>query len=53
MTDEMYTRVETTLKNLQRNRMEAYYVNTKEQACDLVRKLIKKGDTVSCGGLRL
>ena len=50
MTDEMYTRVETTLKNLQRNRMEAYYVNTKEQACDLVRKLIKKGDTVSCGG---
>ena len=50
MTNELKTRVETALVNLKRNRMEAYYVETKEQACELVKTLINKGDTVSCGG---
>ena len=50
MTNEMKARVETTLKNLRRNRMEAYYVDTKEQACELVKTLIQPGDTLSCGG---
>ncbi len=50
MTDEMKNRVETTLKNLKRNKMEAYYVDTKEDAQKLVRTLISKGDTLSCGG---
>ena len=50
MTNEMKTRVETTLKNLKRNNMEAYYVDTKEQARELVKTLISKGDTLSCGG---
>ena len=50
MTNEMKTRVETTLKNLKRNNMEAYYVDTKEQAQELVKTLISKGDTLSCGG---
>ncbi len=50
MTEEMKTRVETTLNNLKRNRMDAYYVDTKEQACDLVKTLIQKGDVLSCGG---
>ena len=50
MTNEMKTRVETTLKNLKRNNMEAYFVDTKEQAQELVKTLISKGDTLSCGG---
>ena len=50
MTNEMTKRVETTLKNLKRNNMEAYYVDTKEQAQELVKTLISKGDTLSCGG---
>ena len=50
MTNEMKNRVETTLKNLKRNKMEAYYVDTKEDAQKLVRTLISKGDTLSCGG---
>ena len=50
MTKELKARVETALVNLGRNRMEAYYVETKEQACELVKTLINEGDTVSCGG---
>jgi L-lactate utilization protein LutB len=50
MDEAMKARVEATLKNLKRNRMEAYYVDTKEQACDLVRTLVQPGATVSCGG---
>ena len=50
MTNEMKTRVETALKNLRRNRMQAYYVDTKEEACALVKTLVPKGATVSCGG---
>lgn len=50
MDEAMKARVETTLKNLRRNRMEAYFVDTKEQACDLVKKLVQPGATVSCGG---
>lgn len=50
MTEELKNRVQTTLKNLKRNKMEAYYVDTKEDAQKLVRTLIKNGDTLSCGG---
>lgn len=50
MTDEMKARVEKTMQNLKRNRMEAYYVDTKEDACALVKQLLHPGDTVSCGG---
>ena len=50
MDEAMKARVEATLKNLKRNRMEAYYVDTKEQACDLVKTLVHPGATVSCGG---
>ena len=42
--------IKTTLSNLKRNRMEAYYVDTKEEACALIKTLVNKGDTVSCGG---
>lgn len=50
MTGEMKQRVATTLQNLKRNRMEAYYADTKEEACDLVKSLLHPGDTVACGG---
>lgn len=50
MTEEMKNRVEATLKSLKRNNMEAYFVENAEQARDLVKTLIKQGDTVSCGG---
>ena len=50
MDEALKARVEATLKNLKRNRMEAYYVDTKEQACDLVKTLVQPGATVSCGG---
>lgn len=50
MDEAMKARVEATLKNLKRNRMKAYYVDTKEQACDLVKTLVQPGATVSCGG---
>ena len=50
MTNEMKNSVETALKNLKHNKMEAYYVDTKEDAQKLVRTLISKGDTLSCGG---
>ena len=50
MNEEMKARIENTMNNLRRNRMEAYYCNTSVQAKELVKTLLKKGDTVSCGG---
>ena len=50
MTKELKARVEKTIENLKRNKMAAYYVDTKEDACELVKSLINKGDVVSCGG---
>lgn len=42
--------IETTLQNLRRNNMAAYYCDTSAQARELVKTLLNKGDTVSCGG---
>lgn len=50
MTTELKTRIEKTITNLKRNRMDAYYCETKEEACDLVKTLINKGDVISSGG---
>ena len=50
MTEEMKTRIEKTMTNLKRNNMQPFYCETKEEACELVKTLIKSGDTVSCGG---
>ena len=50
MNEEMKARIENTMNNLRRNRMEAYYCDTSVQAKELVKTLLKKGDTVSCGG---
>lgn len=50
MTEEMKNKVEKVLKNLKKNKMDAYYCDTKEDACALVKTLIHKGDVISSGG---
>jgi hypothetical protein len=46
MTEELKNRIETTMQNLRRNKMEAYYCDTSKEACELVKSLIKKGDVI-------
>lgn len=54
MNDEMMTiykkRVERTIENLQKNNMEGYFCENSQQARELVKRLIKKGDVISSGG---
>lgn len=50
MNDSLKASIETTLQNLRRNNMAAYYCDTGAQARELVKTLLRKGDTVSCGG---
>lgn len=47
---ELRARVEKTIKNLKRNRMEAYYCENSGEAQELVKSLIKEGDVISSGG---
>ena len=50
MTEELKARIEKTMQNLRRNKMEPYFCETKEEACALIKTLIKPGDTISSGG---
>lgn len=50
MTEELKNRIEKTMQNLKRNKMEPYFAENSEEARALVKKLINKGDVVSCGG---
>ena len=50
MTEELKNRIETTMQNLRRNKMEAYFCENSAEACELVKSLIKEGDVISCGG---
>lgn len=50
MTDELKARIEKTIANLKLNKMEAYFCETSEEARELVKTLINKGDTISNGG---
>lgn len=50
VSNEIKSRIEKTIKNLKKNNMDAYYCDTKEEACELVKKLINKGDVISSGG---
>ncbi|MCD8025418.1 MAG: lactate utilization protein [Clostridiales bacterium] len=43
-------RINRTVESLKRNKMDAYYCDTKEDACKLVKALINKGDVISSGG---
>ncbi len=42
--------INSTAKNLEKNNIKTYIVNNKDEVADLIKKLIKKGDTVSNGG---
>lgn len=46
----MDKRIAKTMENLKKNRMEPFFVKTKEEIPALVKRLIKKGDLLSCGG---
>lgn len=46
----MDSRIEKTLKNLEKNNMKAYFCETKEDAKQLVQSLMTKGCTVTHGG---
>ncbi len=39
-----------TVENLKKNNMNAFYAENKQDALEIVKTLIKDGDTVSCGG---
>ncbi|MBQ0098798.1 MAG: lactate utilization protein [Oscillospiraceae bacterium] len=43
-------KIEITLESLRKNNMEAYYCDSSQDAVELVKTLIKKGDTVTHGG---
>ena len=42
--------VKETLENLKKNNMEAYYADKKEDVLDIVKGLLKKGETITSGG---
>ncbi|OPX43856.1 hypothetical protein CLHUN_23380 [Ruminiclostridium hungatei] len=43
-------RIAKTMKNLERNNMQAHYVETRAAAVEKVKELLKDGDTVGVGG---
>ncbi len=43
-------KLDKTAENLRKNNFEAYVVQTSAEACELVKSLIKEGETISCGG---
>ncbi len=50
MNTDLKVRIDKTIENLKRNKMDAYYCENKEEACELVKTLINKGEVISSGG---
>lgn len=46
----MNERIEKTIKNLKKNNMNAFYVETKEEVIPLIEKLVEEGSSVAVGG---
>lgn len=42
--------IETTMENLERNNIKPFYVEKREEVVPLIKKLVKKGESISCGG---
>ncbi len=42
--------IEKTVTNLERNNIKAFYVKNKNEVVPLIKTLITKGETISCGG---
>ncbi|MBQ1237933.1 MAG: lactate utilization protein [Oscillospiraceae bacterium] len=43
-------RIERTMESLRKNRMDAYFVKTKEEVVPLIESLCKEGENVAAGG---
>jgi L-lactate utilization protein LutB len=43
-------KIKRTMKNLEKNNMEAYFVNDKKEVIGKLGEILKEGDTVSVGG---
>lgn len=50
MKNTMDDRVQWTMKALEANGMRASYAATSQEAVQIVKSLLKKGDVISCGG---
>ncbi len=46
----MEPRIEKTIRALEQNNMKAFYAETKEQVCDLVKGLLFEGAIITAGG---
>ena len=46
----MQEKIQKTMQSLEKNRMQAYYVETKEEVAEKVAQLLHDGDVVSNGG---
>ena len=42
--------IETTMKNLEKNGIKPFYCETKEEVADIVKSLLKDGESISNGG---
>lgn len=42
--------IETTMENLERNNIKPFYVEKREEVVPLIKTLLKKGESISCGG---
>lgn len=42
--------IETTMENLERNNIKPFYVEKREDVVPLIKTLVKKGESISCGG---
>lgn len=42
--------IEKTMANLEKNNIKAFYVESKSEVVPLIKTLITKGETISCGG---
>lgn len=50
MNTDIKKRIDKTIENLTRNKMQPFFCETKEEACDLIKTLINKDDVISSGG---
>ena len=41
--------IDSTIKNLQRNNIGAYYAKTRDHLIDTLSRLLEKGETIGCG----
>lgn len=46
----MNAQIEKTMKNLERNNMNVFYVETKEEVIPLIEKIVSEGSSVAVGG---